>query len=133
MKQACILVADDDTDDWIILGDAMKELDSVKVVWFALNATELMAKLEQLYEARALPDLVILDLNMPKISGTQLLQLIKSDERFKEIPVIIYSTSVNLLEKKTCIAYGAAAYITKPVSHTESLSIAQYFLSFCKE
>lgn len=133
MRQACILVADDDTDDWIILGDAMKELQALNVVWFALNATELMAKLEQLHDGGTIPDLVILDLNMPKISGTQLLQMIKSDERYKQIPVIIYSTSVNLVEKKTCIANGAAAYITKPVSHTESLSIAQYFLSFCKE
>lgn len=132
MTSERILVVDDDTDDWIILGDAMSELDAAGYVWFALHGTDLLDKLQILHGENSLPDLIILDLNMPKMSGTQLLQNLKADQRFKDIPIIIYSTSVNILEKKACLGYGATAYITKPVSQSESLSIAKYFLSFCK-
>jgi CheY-like chemotaxis protein len=68
---------------------------------------------------------------MPKMSGTQILKALKEDSRFKHIPVIIYSTSINPLEKERCLALGAHAYIIKPVSFRESIETAHLFMEFC--
>ena len=73
----------------------------------------------------------VLDLNMPKMNGTDTLKNIKSDPRFSNIPVIIYSTSINPLEKEACMLLGAHSYITKPLSFTESLDTAKLFLKLC--
>jgi len=67
------------------------------------------------------------------LSCTQTLSKIKNDNRFKEIPVIIYSTSINPLEKEKCILLGAHSYITKPVSFEESIETAKIFLQFCQK
>ena len=76
-----------------------------------------------------IPQLIILDLNMPKLNGRQTLQWIKNQPELKHIPVIIYSTSLNPIEKDECLSLGAHAYIIKPISYRESVSIAENFLS----
>lgn len=126
-----ILLADDDTEDKAIIQDAMETLNSGDVVFFADDGAHAVELLEQAYHQQALPGLVVLDLNMPKLNGAQALKKIKEDDRFKDIPVIIYSTSINPLEKERCLAFGAHAYITKPVSLRESLETAKTFLAFC--
>jgi CheY-like chemotaxis protein len=61
------------------------------------------------------------------------LRKLKGDERFKNIPVIIYSTSINPLEMEKCMQLGAHSYITKPISIKESLDTARLFFRFCEE
>lgn len=68
---------------------------------------------------------------MPKLNGTETLRRIKNDTRFKDIPVIIYSTSINPLEKEKCLLLGAHSYVTKPVSFKESMDTAKQFFDFC--
>jgi CheY-like chemotaxis protein len=68
---------------------------------------------------------------MPRLNGTQTLSKLKDDKRFKDIPVIIYSTSINPLEKEKCMSLGAQAYITKPISFNESKNTIQLFLQYC--
>jgi CheY-like chemotaxis protein len=75
--------------------------------------------------------LIILDLNMPRLNGTETLRQLKNDDRFNNIPVIIFSTSINPLEKEKCMLLGAHSYITKPVSLKESMDTAKAFLQFC--
>ena len=80
-----------------------------------------------------LPCLIVLDLNMPKLNGTQTLQLLKTDSRFKDIPVIIYSTSLNPQERNKCLKLGAHSYVNKPVSFTEGIETAKQFLALCNQ
>ena len=68
---------------------------------------------------------------MPKLNGTQTLQAIKSDERYKKIVVIIYSTTLNPLEKEKCIQLGAKDFVIKPLVYTELMLIAKYFKKLC--
>ena len=128
-----ILLVDDDPEDRAIIEDAMDMIHSVKVLCFAENGEQALEFLEQQHSGRKLPCLIVLDLNMPKMNGTQTLRVLKSDERFKNIPVIIYSTSINPFEKEKCLDLGAESYITKPVSFRESMETAQIFLRFCTE
>ena len=67
------------------------------------------------YHNRSLPDLIVLDLNLPKMSGRSLLLLIKEDPDLKHIPVIVMSSSEATSDIKRCYDLHACAYIVKPV------------------
>lgn len=133
MKQKKILLADDDAEDREIIVEALQSLTDEDLISFAENGPEAIRKLETFFETDDLPCLIVLDLNMPLLTGTQTLQHIKSDPRFKEIPVIIYSTSINPFEKQKCISLGAHSYVIKPISVADALKTANIFLSFCIE
>ncbi len=130
MQAQKILLADDDVEDRSMILDAMMLLQAEDVLWPAENGAHAWYILETNFEVSLTPCLIVLDLNMPKMNGTQTLKKLKADERFKDIPVIIYSTSINPLEKEKCLQIGAHSYITKPVSFTESIETAKIFLQF---
>lgn len=65
------------------------------------------------------PKVVILDLNMPKINGIDVLQKIRSDERTKKIPVVVLTSSKEDSDVKKCYAMGVNSYIVKPVEFQE--------------
>src|SRR5215203_1720242 len=133
MQVRKILLADDDAEDISVIRDAMTLLNVNDIIWPALNGELAWNILQKNFESSLIPCLIVLDLNMPKMNGTQTLSKIKNDNRFKEIPVIIYSTSINPLEKEKCILLGAHSYITKPVSFEESIETARIFLQFCQK
>ncbi len=109
----------------------MKMLNVGDIMWFADNGEHVLDILEKNNSASLSPCLIVLDLNMPKINDTQTRSRLKKDQRFQHLPVIIYSTSINPLERERCLILGAHAYITKPISFQESLETAKTFLQFC--
>ena len=127
-----ILLVDDDPDDRDIISDALRQLHKDVVIRAADNGVRALEILETDYALGAAPCLVVLDLNMPKMNGAKTLEALKSDPRLSNITAVIYSTSVNGLEKEKCLKLGAHSYITKPVSYQESLDIAALFLDLCK-
>lgn len=132
MKCGKILVIDDDNEDMVIIREAMEMISADNVMLFAENGEKALQLLDNRFSSEhVVPCLIVLDLNMPKMNGTQTLESLKADDRFRNIPVIIYSTSINPFEKAKCVTLGAHAYITKPVSLKESLETAQVFLDFC--
>ena len=131
MQERKILLADDDAEDRSIIQDAMESLNAGDVMMFAHNGEQLLDLLKNSFTASVYPCLIVLDLNMPKMSGTQTLSKLKNDDKFKTIPVIIYSTSINPLEKEKCLLLGAQSFITKPISFKESRETAKAFLQFC--
>src|SRR5215204_2936835 len=88
-----ILLVDDDEEDRMLIQEAFDEIGAPDVVHYEANGEDALSYLER--SAEALPNLIVLDLNMPRMNGTQTLRHLKSDERYKHITVIIYSTSVN--------------------------------------
>lgn len=126
-----ILLVDDDPDDRLIIKDAMELLDSEKLMKFAESGDQAIRILETHASAGHLPCLIVLDLNMPKMNGTETLRVIKNKKEFKGIPVIIYSTSINSLEKEKCMQLGADDYITKPISFKECKQTAEKLLEYC--
>jgi len=128
MSNIRILLADDDVEDRMIISDAFREIGVADdVVHYVENGEEVLTWLHKANDPLGFPSLIVLDLNMPKMSGRKTLEELKRDIRYKDIKVIIFSTSINEREKAECIALGALSYITKPLKYTESLETAEHF------
>ena len=122
-----ILLVEDDPDDREIITDAFKNIHAEHLLHFESNGENALGYVNEMFETNRLPSLIVMDLNMPKMNGTQTLKLLKTDPRFEKIPVIILSTSLNELEKKQCLELGAHSYVIKPVYFQESIDTAQSF------
>ena len=123
-----ILIADDDQEDLHFIEEVLTSLN--EVAKYVNNGIE---ALEYLEHCTLLPSLIVLDLNMPILNGTETLQNLKKDDRFKHIPVLIYSTSINPYEKEKCSRLGANGYVVKPLSHSAIHTTVKYFLTFIKD
>lgn len=128
-KNARILLADDDKEDQLILTDSFSEIGRNDIIHFVDDGEKLLEYLSDIEEDH-LPSLIVLDLNMPRMSGTETLVALKANDVYRNIPVIIFSTSVNDYEMNKCLETGAEAYITKPVKYEDSIKTAQYFYDF---
>lgn len=111
-KVTCLLV-DDDEDDREIFMIALSDLSPDIVCNLAVDGID---ALDQLRNAKALPDFIFIDLNMPRMDGKECIAEIKKDRRLLNIPVIIYSTSSNQRDQQDAHKLGAVHFFTKPSS-----------------
>lgn len=125
-KQKVILIAEDDADDRLLIKEAFFESGSAAELIFFENGEELLNYLKDFSkeEAAILPDLFILDLNMPKTDGKEVLVYLKAQNIFQKIPVIVLTTSKSKDDKEVALNMGAAGFFSKPSSFTELVSIA---------
>ena len=129
---APILLADDDPEDRIIIQSIFADLGRADWLHFVTSGEAAICYLSSLTLAKKLPNLIVLDMKMPLMSGTETLRTIKSMTNFKHIPVVIYSTSMHKPEARECEKLGAIAYIVKPSSYADCLKTAHYFCGFCE-
>jgi len=115
MKPRTILLVDDDTDDQVLFLDALSHVNKTVKCDIANNGLEAM---EALRSKTSSPDLIFLDLNMPKMNGYECLVEIKKEHSFKHIPIVIYSTSRIETEKQRTLEMGAKHFFTKPNDFT---------------
>ncbi len=120
-SQIPILVADDDVDDCEMIKDALKESRLLNELHFVRDGEELMAYLNHRgkYEDKGkypLPGLILLDLNMPKKDGREALKEIKGNERLRQIPVVVLTTSRAEEDVFRTYNLGVNSFITKPVA-----------------
>jgi CheY-like chemotaxis protein len=109
-----ILYADDDRDDGEIFIDVVAELaPTVQVAWVP-DGTEVLVRLK---EMNALPHLIVLDMNMPRMTGLACLIELQKQARFRQIPVIMYSTTGHQDTIDSAIKNGAADYRVKSNSY----------------
>jgi len=101
-----ILLADDDKDDRYFFDRVLKEISIPTRLEVVKDGDDLMAYLIE--NSNKLPDVLFLDLNMPKKNGSECLSEIRKNEKLKHLPVIIYSTHMD--EKNAEILYGKGAY-----------------------
>ncbi len=110
-----ILLVDDDTDDQLFFVDAINELELQLECGIANNGSE---ALDHLQKVPPPPSLIFLDLNMPLMNGFECLAQLKKTNDYKEIPVIIFTTSNNPADKARTISMGASMFLTKPPDFT---------------
>lgn len=120
MNKIYILVAEDDADDRFLLETAFSENGYKGKLEFVENGVELLdylrnLRIEDATADHPLPGFILLDLNMPKKDGREVLKEIKEDPRFKKIPVIVFTTTKNENEINRCYELGANTYVVKPV------------------
>lgn len=126
-----ILMTDDDYDDRLLALFTFKELNVAHSIDFVTNGQELIDYLiTRLNLNRELPDLILLDLNMPKKDGREALQEIKDHPKLKHLDVIIFSTSSSPQDKEYTLKLGARKYIVKPAGQEELKNI---FMQICNE
>jgi len=117
-----ILYVEDDPDDFLLLQKAFKDVDENIELINVTNGFETIRFLQQSDDQ--FPALIVMDINMPVLDGKETLQLLKSNSRFKSIPVIFFSTDVSPFDKKTIEKTGTEL-ITKPSLYEEWLAIAK--------
>ena len=110
-----LLLIDDDSDDQHVFAEALSEIDDSINLFTASNGLEALEALRQ--TTSRLPDLIFLDLNMPKMNGKQFLKEIKSEPNLQDIPVVIYTTSSANADKEETLDLGAISFIVKPDSY----------------
>ena len=106
-----IALADDDEDDRFFFTEAFEDLRIKNRVSTFKDGIELM---DFLKESSLLPDLLFLDLNMPKKSGIECLKEIKANDKYKDVVIAIYSTSSSEEDVENTFVLGANIYIKKP-------------------
>ncbi len=105
------MIIDDDKDDRFFFRLAIKSIPGFTVSLEGYNGEDALLKLEN---AAELPDFIFLDINMPRVNGLECLIELKRHEKFKTIPVIMYSTFFSEQSIGEFYALGAAGYLDKP-------------------
>jgi CheY-like chemotaxis protein len=135
MNKQPILIAEDDADDRYLLQTAFTEIGYPEQIDFVENGIEVFTYLDNIYtsnkmEVKALPGFILLDLNMPKKDGREVLKELKQHPVFKKIPVIVFTTTKNEIEIKRCYELGANSYVVKPITFDALLKVVENIRSF---
>ena len=128
-----ILIAEDDADDRFLLQAAFEENGFKDKLHFVDNGVDVIEYLQSLVDAgneKNLPLFMMLDLNMPKKDGREVLKELKQHPKLKKIPVVIFSTTNNEQEMRRCYELGANSYITKPNSFENLLKTVAALRSY---
>jgi two-component system, response regulator len=124
-----ILVAEDDADDRFLIQTAFEEKGYSDKLEFVENGIELLSYLSD-SSKEAMPRIILLDLNMPKKDGREVLLELKQHRLFKRIPIVVFTTTKNEKEIARCYDLGANTYIVKPTTFEELLFIVEQIHSY---
>ena len=122
-----IMLIEDDMIEVMKLNRAISSLELSHKIVEANNGEE---ALKLLKEKDNIPDIIMLDLNMPKINGIEFLSILKKDDALKYVPTIILTTSSNQRDLLECYDIGIAGYILKPLKYEEYVSKIEKLLAY---
>ena len=127
MKMLNILLIEDDAIELmkfkrvlnkLELNHKITEAENGKIALDILNAKEII------------PNIIILDLNMPKLNGIEFLEILKNDEQLRNIPAIVLTTSNNYRDVLECYKIGIAGYVLKPLKYDDYLEQIKRMLQY---
>jgi CheY-like chemotaxis protein len=127
-----VLLVEDSSNDVDLFSLALEKGAvpiELNVVTDGEEATKYLRR-ENLYHDALLPDLILLDLNLPRKTGKETLGEVKQDRHLKAIPVIVLSTSSAPNDIVSCYDLGAAAYLIKPDDFTDFIKLVQKLFDF---
>jgi CheY-like chemotaxis protein len=136
-----ILMVDDDIDDFYLASEAFKDSSLNGEIHHVSDCDDLMNYLFRKgkyshFKKKSKPDLILLDLNMPKKDGREVLLEIKSDPDLNRIPIVIYTSSKEIEDITNCYELGATDFISKPSTYDSILDIieglSKYFVPFAE-
>jgi CheY-like chemotaxis protein len=129
MKPIDILVVEDNDDDVVLIQEAFSEGKMANRIAIVRDSEEAMAYLrkQDAYAAAPLPGMVLLDINMPKKNGFEVLAEIKADARLRPLPVVMLTVSDREEDVVRSFDQGACSYIRKPVTLTRSVAVVKEF------
>lgn len=109
-----ILLVEDDELEAMKLNRAFNKLGFSHVITRAVNGEEAIRLVKT-----STPNLILLDINMPRMNGLEFLSILKSDENYKFIPTVVFSTSNNQIDMLEAYKIGVAGYIVKPLDYKD--------------
>jgi CheY-like chemotaxis protein len=119
-KPAMILMADDDAEDCLLVRDALQENGLPHAIRFVRDGEELLDYLHRRGEYEMAdaprPDLILLDLKMPKKDGREALKELKTEPRLKTIPIVVFTTSMDKEDIEFAYRMGVNSYVAKPAT-----------------
>lgn len=127
-----ILVAEDDLGDRVLLEHAIRAAGPAVDLRFTANGEEFLAYLRRVppWENAKRPDLILLDLNMPRMDGREVLREIKADPELRAVPVVVLTNSRTPEDIAAAYDSGANTYVPKPHSPDEFAAIIKALLEF---
>ena len=122
-----ILLIEDDQIEVLKLQRTLSKLKLNHSVKVSVNGEEAINFLKKGID---LPDLILLDLNMPKVNGKEFLAMVKEDENINHIPTIVLTTSKNKNDLKECYRLGIGGYILKPLKYDDYIEKIEKLFSY---
>jgi len=122
MQPITVLIIDDDEDDRFFMERALKTDSPATQLYLAPDGQQALNLLDS---AQLLPDVVILDLNMPGLNGFEVLERLKQSAQHRHIPVMILTTSNSSDDQERCRQLGATEFITKPTTYDGLSDVAR--------
>jgi CheY-like chemotaxis protein len=129
MKKYIILLVEDDELDIISVRRSLKKLDILYDLQTAYNGKEALQILGQ-ESATELPDVILLDLNMPKMNGIEFLKHLRNDEKLRHIRVFVMTTSSETVDRSVAEKLGISGYIIKPLNYNNNTNRSDSMDSF---
>lgn len=126
-----ILITDDDPDDLLFLVESLESKSSLTTCIKKRNGREALAHLRMAEEKSTLPDLVVLDINMPLLNGIELLSIIKKEPGLKDLPVAVLTTSPTEKDNAICKEHGVRL-LKKPTRAVDYLKVAKILLDLVR-
>jgi CheY-like chemotaxis protein len=132
MKDVHILLVEDNEGDILLTKEALLDAKINNEVTVARDGEVAINYLESTLKesAKNLPDLILLDINLPKLNGQEVLQFVKSHTSFKRIPVVILTTSSSDLDVVDAYNNHANCFITKPVDLNKFFEVVRKIQEF---
>ena len=131
-RRNTVLYADDDLDDLELVTEAFREYSSHVKLELVVDGVAAVSYLRNLPSADPVPCLIILDINMPRLDGKEALRKIRSMDRFREVPVVLFTTSISDQDKEFARQFKAG-FITKPLNAAQMEMITDQFLEQCDD
>jgi CheY-like chemotaxis protein len=131
MKDKLVFILDDNVADAQLVVEALEATGFVGSVVSFEEPAALFSDLHQRGESpdREAPDMIVLDLNMPQVDGHVVLEVLKSDVRWRDIPVVMFSSSRQAYDEQRAIALGARRYIAKPTTWDGYVDVGRELLA----
>jgi CheY-like chemotaxis protein len=125
-----ILLADDDEEDLELIENAITDVEPAADFHKVTNGKAVLEYLNRQPDDK-LPCLIVLDYNMPELTGSEVLALIDKEKRYENIPKVVLSTSGAPMHIKDCLNKGASEYFIKPNNMSDFVKIAKRMLGHC--
>ena len=129
MQKHIILLIEDDELDIISVQRSLKKMDSEYELHIAYNGKEALFLLTE-HKPLLVPDVILLDLNMPKMNGIEFLKVLRNDDKLKHIRVFIMTTSAEIADRTATEGLGISGYVIKPLNYNDNTKRADSMDAF---